>query len=394
MLDALRGFALFGICLANLTVFSGYVALPPPAKETMMGAQVFDLFLALFVDGRFYTLFSFLFGIGFALQLSRLQQSGYSSGINIYLRRLVILFLIGLLHIFILWHGDILALYALLGFVLIFFRNFSDKAVLLSAGLFLMMPVAGYLLFWQLGVDPDGGFYEVTSIALGGDGSIGYFFQGFSLNQTTNDVSVFYDTLVALSNFRVGYLIETWRIPKVLGVMLIGLWAGRKLVGGAFTNNQRLLKNTLVMGLVIAIPASIWLKQLGGLNVFSDYSTNGLLSVIGYSLAVFPMGFAYAAGFVLLWNRGVKFLSAFALAGRMALTNYLTQTVIGIVVFYGLGFGLGTQGAPFSLLGIAIAVIVVQIWYSRLWLNHFRFGPAEWIWRCLTYGKLIAIKKT
>ncbi|MDM7862061.1 hypothetical protein QTP81_15765 [Alteromonas sp. ASW11-36] len=186
ILDALRGFALFGICLANLTVFSGWVATPPPIKESIAGAHVFDFMQSLLIDGRFYTLFSFLFGLGFALQLSRLQPSNGHSGMAIYLRRLAILLLIGLLHIFLLWHGDILALYAILGFVLVLFRNLSDRTVLLSALGFLLMPIGGYALFWYLGLDPDGGFYEATSLALGGDGSIRFSLSGVFVKPNHN----------------------------------------------------------------------------------------------------------------------------------------------------------------------------------------------------------------
>ncbi|WP_434532996.1 DUF418 domain-containing protein [Alteromonas arenosi] len=156
--------------------------------------------------------------------------------------------------------------------------------------------------------------------------------------------------------------------------------------------DKTLLKRTLVIGLVIAFPASLWLKQLGGLNVFSDYSANGLYSVIAYSLAVFPMGLAYAAGFALLWFKKSYWFIIFAAPGRMALTNYLSQTLISIIIFYGLGFGLGMRGAPMSLLFIALIILVLQIGYSALWLKYFRFGPVEWLWRCMTYGKLIPIR--
>ncbi|WP_154222692.1 DUF418 domain-containing protein [Marinicella rhabdoformis] len=391
ILDALRGFALFGICLANLSVFSGWITLPPPVKQNIDFADIYDLFITMTVDGRFYTIFSLLFGIGFALQLERLTQANGKA--SAYLRRLFYLFLIGVIHIFLLWQGDILALYAVMGLCLFLLRGLSDKAVLILGFLLLLLPLLGYTLFWQLGIDPDLGIYEKTSVALGGDGSLPFFFQGFALNLSTTDWGVFYETQKGMAYFRLGYLIESWRIPKVLGIMLIGMWAGRQLIKGQLLENTVLQKRLLIIGLVIGIPASLWLSHLGGLSIFSSHSTNGLLSVLAYTLCVFPMALAYVAAFALLWHKAPKVLNLFAAPGRMALTNYLTQTIIAMIIFYGIGFGLGTQYSPYILLPLAVAIIVTQTVLSTLWLKRFRFGPAEWIWRCLTYGKRLPIKR-
>ncbi|MCX7555129.1 DUF418 domain-containing protein [Marinicella sp. S1101] len=391
ILDALRGFALFGICLANIAVFSGWVTVPAAVKENIAYADYYDFFIAMAIDGRFYTIFSFLFGMGFALQLERLTQA--TGKTSIYLRRLFFLLLIGLGHIFLLWSGDILALYAVMGFCLFLLRGLKDRAVLVLAMLLLLLPMLGYALFWQLGLDPDAGFYERSSRALGGDGSLPYFFQGFALNQSTTTWSVFYDTQMGLSHFRVGYLIESWRIPKVLGIMLIGMWAGRQLMQGQLVENTGLQKRTLIIGMIVGIPASIWLWSLGGLSIFSAHSMTGFLSVLAYTLGVFPMAFAYVAAFALLWHKAPQVLSVFAAPGRMALTNYLSQTIICIVIFYGLGFGLGIKYAPFILIAITLTIIALQTVFSKWWLNRFKFGPAEWVWRCLTYGKRLPISR-
>jgi uncharacterized protein len=391
ILDALRGFALFGICLANLSVFSGWVTVPPSVKQNIAFADIYDLLITMTVDGRFYTVFSLLFGIGFALQLERLTQANGKA--SVYLRRLFYLFLIGLIHIFLLWQGDILALYAVMGLCLYLLRGLRDKAVLVLGLLFLLLPLLGYTLFWQLGIDPDLGIYEKTSRALGGDGSLPYFFQGFALNLSTTDWGVFYETQKGMAYFRLGYLIESWRIPKVLGIMLIGMWTGRQLIKGQILENTVLQKCVLIIGLIIGIPASIWLSHLGGLSIFSSHSTNGLMSVLAYTLCVFPMAFAYVAAFTLLWHKAPKVLAPFAAPGRMALTNYLTQTIIAITIFYGIGFGLGSKYSPLIFLPLAVAIITIQTVLSTLWLKRFSFGPVEWIWRCLTYGKRLPIKR-
>ena len=148
ILDALRGFALFGICLANISVFSGWIMVPASIKENITFAEYYNLFITMAIDGRFYTIFSFLFGIGFALQLERLTKA--TGKTSIYLRRLFFLLLIGLAHWVFLWLGDILALYAVMGFCLFLLRGLSDKAVLLVATLLLLLPMIGYALFWKL----------------------------------------------------------------------------------------------------------------------------------------------------------------------------------------------------------------------------------------------------
>ena len=390
ILDALRGFALFGICLANIAVFSGWITVPPPVKQNMAFAEYYDLLITMTVDGRFYTIFSFLFGMGFALQLERLTKA--TGKTSIYLRRLFFLLLIGLVHLIFFWQGDILTLYAIMGFCLFLLRGLSDKVVLVVGLLFLLVPMMGYALFWQLGIDPDAGFYERTSRALGGDGSLPYFFQGFALNQSTTEWGVFYETQMGLSTFRIGYLIESWRIPKVLGIMLIGMWAGRQLIKGQLVENIKLQQRVLTFGLIVGIPASFWLWKLGGLSILSSHSMDGLLSVLAYTLAVFPMGFAYVAAFALLWHKAPQVLGVLAAPGRMALTNYLSQTIICIAIFYGLGFGLGIKYSPFILVLITTTIIALQTICSKWWLKRFKFGPAGWVWRCLTYGKRLPIK--
>lgn len=132
LLDALRGFALLGILLANILYWSGWV-LVTEAERGAMATPVEQLwqyrFHHLFVDGKFYTLFSFLFGVGFAVQLDRLDRRG-ADGLRIYRRRALVLLAIGLIHSLLIWDGDILALYALLGLLLPWFRPLRDRALL------------------------------------------------------------------------------------------------------------------------------------------------------------------------------------------------------------------------------------------------------------------------
>lgn len=393
VLDALRGFALFGIFFANVPFFAGWLFVDGDTKSTIAGGGFYDAFMLLFIDGRFYTIFSFLFGLGFALQLSRLQAKESNKANKIYLRRIFILLVIGLLHLFVFWIGDILTLYAVLGFVLFFFRNVSDaKLLIMSASLFLL-PIVGYWLFWTLDIDPSLGIYAWVGKIVSGKPGLQGFFSGFYEVVHTTSIGRYFELNVQIGAARIGYNFDTWRIPKVLAIMLLGMWAGRALVAGKLLENKVLLKRITLFGLLIGLPSSVAYAKLSGLNSFQPYSMEGYISVIMYTLAVFPLAFAYIALFFQIWNSNSALLRVFAPAGRMALTNYLLQTVLGITIFYGIGFGLGIEYGPASFVVIAITVFALQVALSHLWFKFFRFGIFEWIWRILTYGKFFDIMK-
>ena len=393
ILDALRGFALFGIFFANVPHFAGWLFLDSEAIASIAGANIYDAFMLMIIDGRFYTIFSFLFGLGFALQLSRLQDKVAAKANQLYLRRLSILLLISLIHLCVFWIGDILLLYALLGFVLFFMRTCSDRNLLIIAALLFLLPIPGYYLFWTLGIDPSLGLYQVTSYLVDGSHDISGFFAGFYETVHTTSVVRYFELNMEIAIGRLGYYFDTWRIPKVLGIMLIGMWAGRQLIAGKLLENTALLKKAIVFGLIVGIPSTLVYANLSGLNTFQAHSKDGFLSVIVYMLAVFPLAFAYIAIFTLLWRKHKWILTVFAAPGRMALSNYLLQTFFGICIFYGIGFGLHLKGAPWSLVAIAILVFIVQVVVSNMWLKVFMYGPAEWIWRMLTYGKRLPIKR-
>lgn len=393
ILDALRGFALFGIFFANVQFFSGWLFVDSEAKASIAGANIYDAFLLMVIDGRFYTIFSFLFGLGFALQLSRLQTKVATKANLLYLRRLSILLLISLIHLCVFWVGDILLLYALLGFVLFFMRKCSDRSLVMIAALLFLVPIPGYYLFWKLGIDPSLGLYPVASHLVDGSDDISGFFAGFYETVYTTSVVRYFELNIEIAIGRIGYYFDTWRIPKVLGIMLLGMWAGRQLIAGKLLENTAFLKKTILFGLIVGLPSTVVYANLSGLNSFQGHSLEGFWSVIAYMLAVFPIAFVYIAIFALLWRKYPSILGVFAAPGRMALSNYLLQTFLGISIFYGIGFGLNLAGAPLSLVIIAILIFILQIIVSNLWFKVFMYGPAEWIWRMLTYGKRLPIKR-
>ncbi|MGB6228621.1 MAG: DUF418 domain-containing protein [Litorimonas sp.] len=382
VLDALRGFALLGILAANIRFFSGWEYLTGDDRTALAGdshAMLDFLHLAL-VDGKFYTLFSLLFGIGFALQLSRLEGRGVAAT-QIYLRRTFILLGFGLIHLFVFWEGDILTPYALLGFVLLAIRGWSDRALLIAAGLSILVPPIGYALFWMLGIDPSLGLYGAAS------GICPSFFNDPVAELRLATLGEQLTCSLGGGIARFGFMFDTWRWPKLFAIMLLGLWAGRQIMHEELLKNTKLLILIVLFGGLSGMIAGPILASLNGIGFGRPHSLQGLFAVMAYTFAVIPLGLAYAAGFVLLWRMARPILMIFAAPGRMALTNYLSQTAIGLIVFLSIGFDQAGLWSIQSLLLFVGAVYLGQILFSNLWLSRFQYGPLEWIWRALTYGQ-------
>lgn len=385
LLDSLRGFALLGILLVNIRAWAGWFNLGPAERNALAGGPDgtwwYEFLVAAVLEGKFYTIFSFLFGIGFTLQLSRLQSRGLR-GVAIYRRRLLILLGFGLLHMSLMWDGDILALYALLGMLLPFAWGWSDRRLLGAALVLILLPIPGVLLVHGLGIKPDLGLPDLGNqlfVALGGDVAQE---RVWLLREDWRSYLAWH---LSGPPFRIGGFFETWRIPKVLAIMLIGMWAGRRLIAGRLADDRKLLVRAVAIGLAIGIPANIAYGLSGGLEQ-DDYS-RVLAATIYYAIGVVPLGLAYGAAFVMLAQRLPAIMSAFAAPGRMALTNYLSHTLLGIIIFYGVGFGLYRSVSPWTVGVIALAIFAAQMLWSRLWLRRFQQGPMEALWRRLTYGR-------
>ena len=390
ILDALRGFALLGICMANFPEFSLYTFLSPEAAASMSTAvqdKITRYLLYIFVDGKFYTLFSLLFGIGFSIIIRNAERKGVN-GFRIFYRRMGMLMLFGLLHLMFIWSGDILLLYALLGMLLPLFRQMPDKKLLGWALFFLIL---------SIGVDL---VCEITRtnlalpfIRLQETYCAEYGINGTNFAYWLHDVEDYgtvFQFLVQGACVRMQEFIIGNRYFKVLGLFLVGFYIGRNRIYADLEGRKNLLVKVCRLGLIIGLPCSLlyaW-SSMGG-HPLSD-----TLHSLFYFISVYPLGFAYAAGLCLLYLR-VKSLSIWkwlAAPGRMALTNYIGQSVIGMFLFYGIGLGWGSTIGLLQTEVIVLAVFLFQMLFSRLLLSEFKFGPLEWIWRMLTYGKWLAIR--
>lgn len=379
LLDALRGFALLGILLANILYWSGWVFMTGEQRLSLADAGTVTWqyrFHHLFVDGKFYTLFSLLFGIGFALQIARLSARGLE-GLRLYRRRVLVLLAIGLVHSWLIWDGDILTLYALLGLVLPFFHQWRERTLLVTAGvLIFVVPVVASWGFARIGWAPHDPVYALTfwiADRFGADPSPEAALDWFR----RDDFAGWASWAASGTPFSWAYRLETWRIPKVLGIMMIGLVVGRRLASGGLLENRKLLLWILAGGLAVGGPASLVYALRPGLDQ-ADWP-----SILG----TVPLALAFAAVFALAWPRAQTVLRHFGPVGRMALTNYLSHSLIGLIFFYGIGLGLAGTLHPLAFYAVALLIFGAQMIVSRWWLDRHAQGPAEALWRLATYGK-------
>ncbi|MBD0373106.1 MAG: DUF418 domain-containing protein [Pyrinomonadaceae bacterium] len=354
-LDVLRGFALFGVLLAFALWNQG----SPPSETYSRVDYILDRVLAALVDTKAYTLFAALFGLGFSIQFMRARERGISI-VPVYCRRLLALLLIGLVHALFLRNGDILVPYAVTGFLLLPFRNASNKALAAGAIAGLLYPYLAQSA-WKLTGLPFPQRPETEGAS--------YFASNFAW------VRYWYSTSIA-----------SW--PASLPMFLFGLYMGRLRFFENIAARRRSLRLALISGLSLGVLAYagrelLLIKWADSALSFGQRLSLGLLwSVHAWGLACF-----YASSLLLLWQRHSwqQLLAPLAAVGRMALTNYLLQAVFIIPVC--IVFNLFDKVTPSLGLLLALPVWLIQLPASVWWLKRFRFGPAEWVWRSLTYGR-------
>ena len=391
ILDALRGFALLGICMANFPEFSLYTFLPKEAANAMPTSSwdyITKYFLSIFVDGKFYTIFSLLFGIGFSIIISNVTKRGGNAFVVFY-RRMFVLLIIGFLHLMYIWSGDILMLYALMGMILPLFIKLSDKALLWTAGILLFLPVIIDFILEAVGVSlsapiVEWQWKECAKVGITED-NFAYWLRD------ADTYGKVFDFLIQGAIVRIQELVDGHRWFKVLGLFMIGLYIGRHRLYADLETRKGMLRKAAIWGLCLGLPLSClyaWDSMSG--HPFG----NGAHSLI-YFASVYLTAFGYIGtiGLLYLKNKNAACWKILAYPGRMALTNYIGQSLIGMLIYYGTGFGFGADTGLIYVELIVLCVFTFQICFSALWLRYFRFGPLEWIWRCLTYLRLFQIFK-
>lgn len=389
ILDALRGFALLGICLANFPEFSLYTFLGPEAVRSMPTAEADNVaryIQYLLIDGKFYTLFSLLFGIGFSIIISNAARKG-ADGFRIFYRRMAILLLIGFIHLMFIWSGDILMLYAFLGFFLPLFRNVSDRGLLGTAAVLLVLPVAIDLVISLTGVSPSAWVVAAQQEQCARYGITEDNF-AYWLRDADSYRQVF-GFLVQGALVRVQEFIDGNRAFKVMGLFLIGFYLGRNRFYARLEEKRATVRRVFLWGLAAGLP-------LSGLYAWSAMNGHpwGLAAhTLLYTVSVYPTGFAYAAGLALysLHRKESRVLKLLSAPGRMALTDYIGQSLCGMFIFYGTGLALGADMGLVYVLLTALCVYAAEVAFSHVWMRFCSFGPLEWIWRMLTYGERLPL---
>ncbi|MHA7055592.1 DUF418 domain-containing protein [Aquimarina sp. M1] len=391
IIDALRGFALAGVCLVHMN--EQYIASPPSENLMEVTNSIFDQVLGgvigFFIVGKFFALFSILFGLSFFIQMNGASKRNENFDLQ-FLWRAFLLFIIGYVHQ-LFYKGDILTIYALLAPFLIPFYRLPNKWILLVSGLFLIS-VPRFISYGILGTESAFGLAPITEantvtnlnyIATLKGGSIT---EVFAINGSQG--------MLQKMDFQIGLFA---RFYLTFGYFLIGLWLGKIGLFQKIKEKKLLVKKWLKWGLILFVitllitiaiflissqPVNFenWLHVFG-INAY-DWSNIALTSII-------------LCGFILMYQkkRGYQFFSFFESYGRMALTNYMLQSIIGTFLLFGWGLGLLGKLQTMYLVLIALLVITLQAIVSKLWLKRYRYGPLEWLWRSATKGKIQAFKK-
>ena len=401
-LDILRGWAIFGMLIVNVWVFQSFF-LPLPLQMTQVWTgtadQVALWLIDSFVSARFWSLFSFLFGLGFAMQMKRAKARGVRFAF-FYRRRLFALFLIGSVQ-FLLGPSSILPTYAIVGFLLFPLRNLSSKLLLIVAIVCVMVPYiryAGELRDIELRrADPQLAHELLQEEAQSEESrkvqrqhTVQVYREG-----TLRDVVVYNPDRYAGKYFSLEFFIGLLR--GELPLFLLGLYVGRRQVFENIPAHLPLIRRVMwwclclgSLNLVVnAIFQSLWTDPSFTISYIAEIAIS-LLWYIGAS----ALGFFYAAVLVLLAQREKwkHRLAPLAAIGRMALSNYLLHTLILLTLFH--NFKLYGKIGPAVGLAVAALVYAFLVALSVWWMRRFRFGPAEWLWRTITYGKLQPMYRT
>jgi uncharacterized protein len=382
-LDVIRGFALFGIILVNMPTFLHPMLFLPldglPVEHTTLDEWI-RLFFNMFVQTKFYTIFSFLFGAGFFLFMSRAEQKQLPMK-RLFSRRILVLLLVGMLHLIFLWYGDILHTYALTGFLLLLFYHRKQGTVRKWAWTLLIIYQLLMLLLLlvpsnpALENNPKLSTLVAQAIQVYNEGAWSEWMQ----------FRIAYELPYVLAN-------EIFAVFSILPLFLLGFAAARQGVFQRTADYLLPIKRIWWISLVLSVPLVAMIPLLQAEWVVLPASKNTAIQVFvgwsGLTLCAF-----YISSFLLLCMQAkwLKRFSGLALVGRMAFSNYLFQTIVFVCIVrffhvYGtISLAMGTV--------ICIILLAFQVWISRWWLSRFAYGPLEWGWRCLTYLQKVPLRK-
>ena len=388
-LDIVRGVALLGILIMNMPGFVSSFFIEADGSHLWSSSldRGAELLRDMLFSGKFNSMFSLLFGIGFTIQFARMEQLAPGHAVQLYLRRLLVLLAVGLIHAMFFWTGDVLHVYAILGLLLLLvLRHASDRTIVTLIVLLLLYPAfsgATRLLVVTPEVTAElvaqaKAFEASNNLAYGH----GTFVQ--AAHEHMREFQYFYDNVWSLWG-SLGFYVQ------MATTMLLGVLVGRhrlaQRIPELLPSITRIQWWALGIGLVCAltfgiifeiqrVPGPTPLKVLGSLA----YTISRPSLMIFYVLTIVRLAQLPS------WQRRFGPIAA---AGKMPLTNYLMQSLICTTLMYGWGFGLWNTVGPAAQLLLACAIFfVIQVPLSVLWLRRFEYGPLEYLWRVATYGRM------
>jgi uncharacterized protein len=385
-IDILRGMALFGILAANMRGFVapldayGNIGLLFHSRADLIGQAFIDLFF----QGKFISIFSFLFGMGFAIQMSRAEARG-ARFLGFYPRRLLSLALFGVIHGILIWSGDILLTYSLSGAILLLFRKRQQKTLLWWAGSLLALPLVVGTSFLVL--------YHTR-------------FRPHWMDPKPPDVKKLYAAVHIYAHGTVRQMLAQnwvqWKsdLPVQLfaiyavGLFLLGMWVWRSGIVQRLDEYRPVLKRVCAWCIPIGLIINAYVAATNALTPVDRVTLPLQIANIVHFFGAHILAAGYISGLALIFlNPNCRrILLPFAAVGRTALTNYLMESVLCTLFFYNYTTGLYGRIGPALALIPTVVLFGAQIVVSNWWLKRYRFGPMEWLWRGMTYGKFPAMR--
>lgn len=380
-LDIIRAIALFGILLVNMKFFA-----TPAIQAEMAGISFADSlldkiamwFIFIFAEFKFIAMFSLLFGVGFLLFMERGERRGTDVR-KLFKRRLLILLSFGLIHIFFLWYGDILTFYAILGFILLWAWKKNPKSLLRAAFISITIPITLFFLLATLLFLADQSPSTEQQAIHDNEVSriISVYSEGSYLDifmQRMNDIA-----MMVFGNIFLGVLVMT--------MFFFGMYFWKTRIFTHTTENIARIRKIALISLLIGLTGTI-IAIFGKLFIDGGESPWYFVQYGGLFMSAPSISIFYIMSLLLLLENKQRLRRVAQIlqpVGKMALTNYLMQTVICTFIFYSYGLGMFGKLGPFYWIAITVSIYVVQIILSAIWFRHFQYGPMEWLWRRLTY---------
>jgi len=396
LLDVLRGFALFGILLVNMAMFSApfYLAMSSEKWFSAPVDRAVELLILALGQGKFYSLFAMLFGVGLAIQLRRAEIKGVRPH-GFLARRMAWLLVIGVVHALLIWFGDILAMYAVVGFAMLPFLYRRNRTLVVWTVICLLLPLV---------------FFAVIVAATGAARLVPAAAAELAEQEETQRQEIAEAIETARESYLGSYRAATvqrardagmlWSfsvvfLPNVLALFLVGFNVGRRRVLERVHELIPRIRRAMPWLLLVGIAGNSMLVVGTVMNANpTSPSAWNLLGQLGSTFGAPALTLFYVSVIVVILHRpsGSPWLRALALPGRMALSNYILQSVICTLLFNGYGLGQYGRVAPWQGVLLTLVIFGFGIWFSHRWLRRFRYGPLEWLWRSLTYRKLCPMR--